>query len=67
MAFHSALLTLSARSTIIRDAYLFIAQNYVEGDEIMLFGFSRGAYIARKVAGLLVGFRLPRYDSLLPV
>ena len=26
----------------IRSAYMFIAQNYVPGDEIFLFGFSRG-------------------------
>jgi len=37
----------------IRDAYNFIAQNYAEGDKIFLFGFSRGAYTARKVAGLI--------------
>ncbi|CAL1707527.1 unnamed protein product [Somion occarium] len=37
----------------IRDAYCFIAQNYAPGDEICLFGFSRGAYTARKVAGLI--------------
>ncbi|CAE6429288.1 unnamed protein product [Rhizoctonia solani] len=37
----------------IRDAYNFIAQNYMVGDKIYLFGFSRGAYTARKVAGLI--------------
>ncbi|QRV87208.1 choline transport protein [Ceratobasidium sp. AG-Ba] len=37
----------------IRDAYNFIAQNYDDGDKIYLFGFSRGAYTARKVAGLI--------------
>ncbi|KAH8809512.1 hypothetical protein DL96DRAFT_1762112 [Flagelloscypha sp. PMI_526] len=37
----------------IREAYTFIAQNYNDGDEIFLFGFSRGAYTARKVAGLI--------------
>lgn len=30
----------------IRSAYMFIAQNYVPGDEIYLFGFSRGAFTA---------------------
>ena len=38
----------------IRDAYAFLSQNYTPGDEIFLFGFSRGAYTARKVAGLIV-------------
>ena len=39
----------------VRDAYAFLAANYCEGDEIFLFGFSRGAYTARSVAGLLDG------------
>jgi uncharacterized protein (DUF2235 family) len=36
----------------VRDAYAFIASNFCEGDDILLFGFSRGAYTARSVAGL---------------
>jgi uncharacterized protein (DUF2235 family) len=39
----------------MRDAYSFICHNYCEGDEIFLFGFSRGAYTARCVGGL-IGF-----------
>lgn len=35
----------------IRSAYMFIAQNYIPGDEIFLFGFSRGAYTARSLVG----------------
>ncbi|KAF7320390.1 DUF2235 domain-containing protein [Mycena kentingensis (nom. inval.)] len=34
----------------VEEAYAFIAHNYVPGDEIFLFGFSRGAYTARMVA-----------------
>ncbi|KAF4622969.1 hypothetical protein D9613_001768 [Agrocybe pediades] len=34
----------------VEEAYGFIAQNYCPGDEIFLFGFSRGAYTARMVA-----------------
>ncbi|KAH7883544.1 hypothetical protein F5I97DRAFT_1893739 [Phlebopus sp. FC_14] len=34
----------------VEEAYAFIAQNYHPGDEIFLFGFSRGAYTARMVA-----------------
>lgn len=37
----------------VRDAYAFLANNYCNGDEIFLFGFSRGAYTARSVAGLV--------------
>jgi hypothetical protein len=35
------------------EAYNFIALNYQPGDEIFAFGFSRGAYTARAVAGLV--------------
>ncbi|PSR15767.1 DUF2235 domain-containing protein [filamentous cyanobacterium CCP3] len=37
----------------IQDAYLFLCFNYTAGDEIYLFGFSRGAYTARSLAGLI--------------
>ncbi len=40
-------------SANIVDAYQFLALNYEEGDEIFLFGFSRGAYTARSIAGLV--------------
>lgn len=33
--------------------YRFLCQNYEEGDQIFLFGFSRGAYTARSLAGLV--------------
>ncbi|KAK6521773.1 hypothetical protein TWF506_001977 [Arthrobotrys conoides] len=35
-------------------AYNFICNNYAEGDEILLFGFSRGAYTARALSGLVM-------------
>lgn len=37
----------------IREAYSFITTNYVPGDEIILIGFSRGAFTARSVAGMI--------------
>ncbi|MFL5285601.1 MAG: T6SS phospholipase effector Tle1-like catalytic domain-containing protein, partial [Rhodopila sp.] len=43
----------------IRDVYAFLANNYIlaneknQGDEIFLFGFSRGAFTARSIAGLI--------------
>ena len=37
----------------IGDAYRFLALNYEPGDQIYLLGFSRGAYTARSLAGLL--------------
>jgi hypothetical protein len=37
----------------VRSAYAWFVDNYQDGDEIFLFGFSRGAYTARSVAGLI--------------
>ena len=37
----------------IQDGYRFIVQNYSPGDELFLFGFSRGAYTVRCLAGML--------------
>ena len=37
----------------VREAYRFLAGNYEEGDEIYLFGFSRGAYTVRSLAGMI--------------
>jgi uncharacterized protein (DUF2235 family) len=37
----------------VKQAYQFIAQAYADGDEIYLFGFSRGAFTARSVAGMI--------------
>ena len=37
----------------ILDSYSFLVQNYSEGDEIYLFGFSRGAFTVRSLAGLI--------------
>lgn len=37
----------------VRQAYRFLANNYEDGDETYLFGFSRGAYAARSLAGLI--------------
>ena len=43
----------------IRDGYTKIAHVYVPGDEIFLFGFSRGAYTARSLAGMIAICGLP--------
>ncbi len=40
-------------SADIKAAYKFLIDNYVTGDEIFLFGFSRGAYTVRSLAGLI--------------
>lgn len=40
-------------NTKVKQAYEFIAKVYQPGDEIYLFGFSRGAFTARSVAGMI--------------
>ena len=42
----------------IREAYSFLANNYQDGDEIFLLGFSRGAFTARSIAGLIASVGL---------
>ncbi len=37
----------------ILDGYRYIVQNYAYGDDIYLFGFSRGAYTVRALCGLI--------------
>ena len=39
--------------TNVQDGYRFLCNNYVPGDEIYLFGFSRGAFTARSLAGFI--------------
>jgi len=50
----------------LRDAYNFLVMNYTPGDELYLFGFSRGAYTARSLAGLIrnVGILRPERAHL---
>ena len=48
----------------IRDAYLFLAENFEVGDELWLFGFSRGAFTVRSVAGLIRNVGLLRREHL---
>lgn len=50
----------------ILDAYKFLIDNYEKGDRIFLFGFSRGAYTVRVLAGLihLVGLLRPEQKNL---
>ncbi len=52
----------------ISDAYRFLVANYEPGDQVFLFGFSRGAYTARAVAAVLhsIGLLHLATDGLLP-
>jgi uncharacterized protein (DUF2235 family) len=42
----------------LRDGYRFLMNNFQHGDQLYLFGFSRGAYTARALAGMLYYFGL---------
>ncbi|MEO5708978.1 MAG: DUF2235 domain-containing protein [Nocardioidaceae bacterium] len=48
----------------IRSAYRFLALNYDTGDEIFVFGFSRGAYTARSLVGMIGKVGLLTRDAL---
>lgn len=40
-------------STTIREAYAFICNNYHRGDDIIILGYSRGAFTARSISKLI--------------
>lgn len=54
----------------IADVYRFVSENYSASDEIVFIGFSRGAFTARSVAGmicsigLLNGFGLANFGAI---
>jgi uncharacterized protein (DUF2235 family) len=52
----------------VGDAYRYLMNVYKDGDQVYLFGFSRGAYTARAIAGLLHMFGLlsPGNEGLIP-
>ena len=52
----------------IEEAYDWLAAHYRRGDRIFVFGFSRGAYTARALTGMLrtVGLLRPDADNLTP-
>jgi uncharacterized protein (DUF2235 family) len=46
----------------IKDGYTKIAHVYEAGDQVFIFGFSRGAYTARSLAGMIAACGLPTQD-----
>src|SRR5258708_24247271 len=52
----------------VTDGYRFLMRYYQDGDRIFIFGFSRGAYTARALAGMLykVGLLTQGNEELLP-
>jgi uncharacterized protein (DUF2235 family) len=53
---------------LVADAYRFLMEQYASGDNIFIFGFSRGAYAARAIASVLHVFGLLRQgnENLIP-
>ncbi|TFK40588.1 hypothetical protein BDQ12DRAFT_601197 [Crucibulum laeve] len=51
----------------VKEGYQFLMQNYRKGDKVCMFGFSRGAYTARALAGMIykVGLLPPHNDQQL--
>lgn len=48
----------------IREVYNFVCANYVDGDDIILIGFSRGAFTARSVADMIASVGLLTPEGL---
>jgi uncharacterized protein (DUF2235 family) len=47
----------------VEDAYRELIEQYNDGDRVFLFGFSRGAYTVRVIAGLLHNYGLLRKEN----
>ncbi|MCK4840261.1 MAG: DUF2235 domain-containing protein [Methylococcales bacterium] len=54
----------SGASLNIRQAYRFLVQSYNKGDEVFIFGFSRGAFTARSLNGMLYYVGLLKRDGI---
>ena len=50
----------------IKEGYSIIATQYLPGDKIFIFGFSRGAYTARSLAGMIAVCGLPTVNQADP-
>ncbi|MCK4742747.1 MAG: DUF2235 domain-containing protein [Sulfuriflexus sp.] len=48
----------------IKEAYTYLINHYEPGDELYFFGFSRGAFTVRSLAGLIRNCGLLRKDAL---
>jgi hypothetical protein len=47
----------------IRDCYLWLCSKYLPGDKLYLFGFSRGAFCARSLGGLICRYGIIDFDA----
>jgi uncharacterized protein (DUF2235 family) len=51
-------------STNVLDAYRYLIANYEPGDDLYFFGFSRGAFTARSIVGLVRNCGILRPDNI---
>ncbi|MBN1782827.1 DUF2235 domain-containing protein [bacterium] len=51
----------------VRQAYQWLMEHYEPGDEVYIFGFSRGAYTARSLAGMIAKCGLLKPGAPMPV
>lgn len=51
-------------SASVKACYGFLVDNYQVGDEIFLFGFSRGAFVVRSLAGVIGEVGMMRKDEM---
>jgi uncharacterized protein (DUF2235 family) len=51
-------------SPSVKACYGFLVDNYRPGDDIFLFGFSRGAYVARSLGGMIGTLGLLRKEEM---
>jgi len=58
----------SGINTNLAEAYSYLVQHWRPGDDLYIFGFSRGAYTARALAGMLTrpGLLRPGSENLIP-
>lgn len=73
IAWYAARVFSTSMSELMRSRYLdahvmggysFLMDNYQNGDKISIFGFSRGAYTARALAGMLTKVGLLPKDNV---
>lgn len=54
-------------SNNVQEAYAWLVKHYEENDQIYIFGFSRGAYTARSIAGVIINCGLLHRESTITI
>jgi uncharacterized protein (DUF2235 family) len=56
--------TVESINRTIKNIYSFVCLNYNQGDDIYIFGYSRGAYMARSLVGLIRNCGILKKENL---